>query len=137
MAGELEAVVREGFAALDRNDFDGILPMFDDEAQGVDEISRRWLRGHDEVAGHLRLLETSVQDVRSHLRDVHETTWGDTGLVTGWIEQDYTLDGQRQHVSGPVTAVLRRGGGHWKIVLIHSVPLPEDTSSEDLAPTGP
>jgi ketosteroid isomerase-like protein len=73
----------------------------------------------------VRQLVTAVQDVRSELRDVRETTWGDAGLVTCWLEQDYTLEGTRQHISAPTSAVLRRDGAGWRIVLFHSIPLPE------------
>ena len=41
-------------------------------------------------------------------------------------EQDYTLEGNAQHVSAPMTTVLHRRGDGWKMVLFHSIPLPED-----------
>ena len=125
MAGELEALVREMFAAFDRKDFQAALQANADDAQGVDELSRRWLRSGEEIASYLRHVETAVQDIRSDVRDVRETSWGDTGMVTCWLEQDYTLQGQRQHVSAPTSVVFRREGGTWRIVLFHSVPLPE------------
>ena len=125
MAGELEGVVREMFAAFDRKDFEAALQAVAEDAQGVDEISRRWLRGRTEVEAHVQQLEGAVQEIRSALRDVRETSWGDAGLVTCWVEQDYTLDGQRQHVSAPTSIVSRREGGSWRIMLFHSIPLPE------------
>ena len=129
MAGELEGTVRELFAAFDRLDMGRIAGLLAAEVQGVDEISRRWLRGREEVDPYLRQLEQVVRDVRSDLGDVHEVVWGDVGVVTGWLEQDYTLEGQPQHVSAPTTIALRREGGVWRIVLIHSVPLPETAGS--------
>lgn len=125
MAGELEGVVRGVLAALDRLDMASIGELLAPEAQGVDEISRRWMRGREEVGAYLRQLEGAVQDVRSELRDVHEVVWGDTGMVTAWLEQDYTLEGQRQHISAPTTVVLHQEDGRWRVVLLHSVPLPE------------
>jgi ketosteroid isomerase-like protein len=59
------------------------------------------------------------------MKDVHEVVWGDAGFLTFWLEQDYTLDGTRHHISAPTSVALRREGGHWKVVLFHSVPLPE------------
>ena len=38
MAGELEAVVHEMFAALDRNDADGVIRTGAKDMQGIDEI---------------------------------------------------------------------------------------------------
>jgi ketosteroid isomerase-like protein len=127
MAGELEAVLRELFSAFDRKDIDGSLPLVGDEAQGVDELSRRWLRGRDEIAAYMRQLVPAIENVSSQLGDVQETVWGDVGLVTCWLEQDYTYQGQAQHVSSPTSAVFRREGGQWRIVLLHTIPLPEQT----------
>lgn len=126
MAGELEAVVRELFDALDRKDVQAITRNVADDAQGVDEISRRWMRGRAELETYISGLASMVDDVRSELNDVRESTVGDTGVVTCWLEQDYTLDGERHHVSAPTSVVFRRGGDGWEIVLFHSVPLPEE-----------
>ena len=129
MAGEPQGTVRELFAALDRLDMARVAGLLAADVQGVDEISRRWMRGREEVGAYLRQLEGAVQDVRSELRDVHEVVWGDTAVVTGWLEQDYTLEGRPQHVSAPTTIALRRENGAWRIVLLHSVPLPENTGT--------
>ena len=126
MAGELETVVREIFANVDRKDSDAILSAMDEDVQGVDEISRRWLRGRDAVDEHWRVGLAAVADIRTELRDFSETTIGDVGIVTYWGEQDYTLEGNAQHVSAPMTTVLHRRGDVWKMVLFHSIPLPED-----------
>ena len=49
MAGELTSAAQEFFAALDAKDVDRLAGRFTDDAQGVDEISRRWIRGRSEV----------------------------------------------------------------------------------------
>jgi uncharacterized protein (TIGR02246 family) len=125
MAGELERTVRGLFEALDHMDVDGMEKTIAEDAQSVDEISRRWLRSKDEISSYLRQLAGAVSDVRSELRDVHEQAWGDAGVVTCWLEQDYTMEGAGQHVSAPTTFVLRREDGDWRIELFHSVPLAE------------
>ena len=125
MAGELERTVRGLFEALDHMDVDGLEKTIAEDAQSVDEISRRWLRSKDEISSYLRQLAGAVSDVRSELRDVHEQAWGDAGVVTCWLEQDYTMEGAGQHVSAPTTFVLRREDGDWRIELFHSVPLAE------------
>jgi len=129
MAGELEAIVLDLFAALDGRDFAAIQGMFGDDAQAIDEISRRWLRSPDEISATIRQFEATIHDIHSDMRDVHERSWGDTGLLTCWLEQDYTLEGQRQHVSAPTSVGFRRDRGGWRIVLLHSIPLPEGPSS--------
>ncbi len=128
MTGELEAIVRQFFAALDHKDFTGVLQFLAEEVQAVDEIARRWLRGRAALAGYLRQLEATVQGLRSVLSDVQEQVWGDSGLVTGWLEQTYLLAGQPQHIAAPLSVGFQRAGGAWQIILLHSVPL-SDTSS--------
>ena len=122
--------MRDVFDSVDRKDFDAVLRVTDEDAQGVDEISRRWLRGLDEVTEHWHQGLMPVEDIRTELRDVQETIFGEAGIFTCWGEQDYTLDGTAQHVSGPMTVVFRRRGGSWKMVLFHSVPLPEEAEEE-------
>jgi uncharacterized protein (TIGR02246 family) len=125
MAGELEQVANDLMAALDSKDLDRMVESIGEDAQGVDEISRRWLRGRGEVDSYLRQMTGAVSGVRSELRDAEERVWGDVGVVTCWLEQDYTFEGDAQHISAPTTIVLRREGGDWKVVLFHSIPLPE------------
>ncbi len=127
MAAELEPVVRRLFDDFDSLNFDAVRGYITSDAQGVDEISRRWMRGRDEIAGYFAQLGPMLERVDSHLNDVHEVTWGDTGLVTFWLEQSYVLDGQPQQVSAPTTMLLRRENREWKIALIHSVPLPAES----------
>ena len=125
MTGELENVANELMATLDSRDADRVVEWIGADAQSVDEISRRWLRGKSELDPHLRQMMSAVTGVRSELRDVQEHVWGDVGVVTCWLEQDYTIEGNAQHISAPTTIVLRREGGEWKLALFHSVPLPE------------
>ncbi len=124
MAGELEDTVRGLFEALDKNDVDPGMHMLSSETQGIDEISRRWMRGDDEVRAYVSDLMKQATDIHSEINDVREKTWGDVGLVTCWLEQDYTFNGERQHVSAPTSVVLRLEQGDWKIALFHSLPLP-------------
>jgi ketosteroid isomerase-like protein len=126
MAGELEGVTREMFAALDGGEAEAVIRLAAEEMQAVDEISRRWLRGLDEVGGYIRQLMGMVQELDSRVSDVHESVWGDTGAVSCWLDQDYMLEGVAQKVSAPTTLLFRREGGDWKIALFHSVPLPPE-----------
>ena len=124
MAGELTESVRRMLDALDRGDADAAIEMLGSDAQGIDEVSRAWIRGSAELGAYIRQLIDTVEDVHSEISDVHETHWGDTGVVTFWLEQDYTVEGRREHVSAPTSYVLRREDGKWKLALGHSVPLP-------------
>jgi ketosteroid isomerase-like protein len=127
MPGPLEEAARELLSALDAMDVDRMMALATEDAQGVDEISRRWMRGRSELEGYLRQLTEAVSDIRTEFRDVQERVWGDTGALTGWIEQSYTMDGASQQVSAPTTLVYRREGGTWKLAVFHSIPLPEQT----------
>jgi ketosteroid isomerase-like protein len=125
MASEFETVVRGMFDAIDRNDLEEATKDFADDVQGVDEISRGWVRGRDHLNDYVGGLLSMVEDVRSEIRDLHEATLGETGqLLTFWLEQDYTLEGKRHHISAPTTVVFRLTPDGPKMVLFHSIPLP-------------
>jgi len=125
MSGQLEQVVTDFLAALDSLDVDAVLQGLTDDAQGVDEISRRWIRGRADLSAYIRQLASSVSSVRTEATDVSESIFGDVGVVTCWLDQTYTLEGQEQSVSAPTTIVFRNEDGDWKLSLFHSVPLPE------------
>jgi|SRR5712691_6645462 len=125
MAGDLEKNVRDFLRLLDAKDFDAMTRMASDDVQGVDELSRRWMRGRRALQDYFKQFGPQLSDIHSTLSDVRETVWGDGGIVTCWLEQDYTYQGKKQHVSAPTTAVLRRSGSDWKLALFHSIPLPE------------
>lgn len=124
MAGELAQTAAAFVRALDSLDIDRVMELMAEDAQGVDEISRRWIRGRSDLERYLRELATSVSEVRTELNDQSEKVWGETGLLTCWLEQRYLLDGREQHVSAPTTIVFRLEDGAWKLALFHSVPLP-------------
>lgn len=124
MDGALETATRQLFKALDQKDPDAILSSAAKDVQTVDEISRRWQRGIDALGSYFRQAFDMVDEIQSTINDVNESVQGETGLVTCWLEQDYTLEGKRTHVSAPTTVAFRRQGDAWKIVLIHTVPMP-------------
>jgi ketosteroid isomerase-like protein len=126
MAGALEAATRQLFEALDRKDAEAVIRSAAEDVQGVDELSRRWMRGVDALGAYFRQTIAVIEDVHSVISDVHETVQGEVGFVTCWLEQDYTFEGKPTHVSAPTTAAFRREGGKWKLLLIHTVPLPPE-----------
>ncbi len=128
MGGALEAATRQLFDAIERKDADAVIRVSADDVQGVDEISRRWMRGIDELRAYIEQLVTMVDNVHTTVSDVHETVQGNLGLMTCWVEQDYTLEGKPQHVSAPTTIAYRQESGAWKLLLFHSVPLPAEDS---------
>lgn len=121
----LQEAVSRLLEHLDAMELEALGGMVDDEVQGVDEIARRWMRGRPAIEGYFSQLKDTVSDVRSRMSDIEEDAWGDAGLVTFVLDQTYTLDGQQQTISAPTSIVFRRRGSDWKIVLIHTVPLPE------------
>jgi ketosteroid isomerase-like protein len=126
--GQLQAALEDFFAAFERGDGDALAAAVASDAQGVDEISRRWIRGTDEVRTYVRGLVSMVSGVKTVFSDGSETINGDSGLLTCWMEQDYLVDGAMQHVSAPTTVMFRRESDGWKISLFHSIPLPAEDS---------
>jgi len=129
MAEQVETSLQETVGRLleflDAMNLEALATMVDDEVQGIDEIARGWVRGRSAMQGYLSQLKDTVSDPHSEMSDVQEDTWGDTGLVTFTLDQTYTLDGQRQQISAPTSVVFQRRDNEWKIMLIHTVPLPE------------
>ena len=126
MGGPLEAATRRYFDFVDQKDAEAIIQAGTGDIQAVDEISRRWMRGIDELGAYIRGLLNIVDDVQTSIAEVHESLIGDIGIVTCWIEQDYKLEGKATHVSAPTTVAFRREDDAWKVVLFHSVPLPPE-----------
>lgn len=125
-AGSPTEAVREFMEAFDRGDYEHLMESMADDVQGIDEISRSWMRGRDAVRGYFENISGLVADVSTTMSDVTERVFGDTAVVTGWIEQDYTMQGKPQHISSPLTAVLRKDAGRWRAVHMHAVPMPEE-----------
>jgi ketosteroid isomerase-like protein len=127
MAAALEQETRHFLELLDSLDMSGLAAMFTDDAQGVDEISRRWTRGRAALEAYLAQLEGTVTDVRSQLRDFHANTWAEISLVTFVLDQTYNMNGQEQRLSAPTSLLFHHQDDGWKVALVHSVPIPDPT----------
>lgn len=125
VASTLESVARELFEALDLKDFDRIVRLATDDVQGIDEISRSWLRGRAAMEAYFKSLGEQVSNIRSTLSDFHTVEVGDVGILTLILDQEYEMGGQRASVHAPTSIVARRVDGDWRMVLLHSVPLAE------------
>jgi ketosteroid isomerase-like protein len=124
VATTVESVVDELFAALDGKNFERIKALATDDIQGVDELSRRWMRGRAAMDAYFDELRDSVVDIHSTLRDIHTVEIGDVGILTCVLDQWYEHEGHRSSIEAPTTIVARRIDGEWRIVVLHSVPLP-------------
>jgi ketosteroid isomerase-like protein len=127
VSSEMESTARELFAALDRKDFDGIVGLSTDDVQGIDEISRRWLRGRAAMEAYLKSLGEQVSNIHSTLSDINTVEVGDVGIVTLTLHQEYDIGGQHTSIHAPTSIVVRRVDGAWRIALLHSVPLAEES----------
>ena len=125
MNTELEDEVRRLFDDCDRLDFDAVATRMADDVQGVDELSRRWMRGKADLTTYFEQVGPQLSDPKSSLGDLKAVSWGDAGVVTCWLEQSYTFEGRTATISAPTTFVFRREGDAWKVVLLHSVPVAE------------
>ena len=125
----LEAETERILRLLDAMELEALGATLTDDAQSVDEITRGWTRGRAAIDAYLRQLRDTVSNIRSHARDLHATSWGDTGIVTFVLEQTYTLNRAQQTLEAPTSMVFRRVRDSWKVALIHTVPLPDDANS--------
>jgi ketosteroid isomerase-like protein len=124
-ATTLEQEVHRLFELLDSMDIRGISAMLTDDAQGIDEISRRWMRGKAALDAYFAQLEGTVSEPKSQVSDLHATSWGEVGLVTFVLDQTYKMNGEEHRISAPTSIVFNRDNSGWKVAMIHTVPLPE------------
>ncbi len=122
---ELESLTHELFDALDRKDFGRIVGMATDDVQGVDEISRGWMRGRAAMEAYFKSMAEQISNIRSTLSDLNAVELGDVGIVTLVLDQEYDMGGQRTSIHAPTSIVVRRVDGGWRVALLHSVPLAE------------
>jgi ketosteroid isomerase-like protein len=125
-SSDMELMARDLFDALDRKEFDRIVGMSTDDVQGVDEISRGWLRGRRAMETYLKSLGEQVSNVRSTLKDIHTMELGDVAIVTFVLDQEYDMGGHHASIHAPTSIVARRVDGAWRLALLHSVPLAEE-----------
>jgi ketosteroid isomerase-like protein len=121
----LEQQAQRIFALVDAMDTRGMAAMIADDGQGVDEISRGWMRGRESLEQYFAQLENMVDGVSSTVRDLHVADWGNTGVITCVVDQTYTMGGEEQQITAPTSITCRRDRGDWKIAVFHSVPLPD------------
>jgi ketosteroid isomerase-like protein len=107
---------------LDAKDDAGILDLLTEDAQVVDEITRRWHRGRHEIGAALRMIFSRVSDIRSTAEDVHVTRWADVEVETFILHQVYDLDGATCRVVSPTCLIWRRTAAGWKLALMQSIP---------------
>ncbi len=125
-AAELERRARELYKYFESLDQKGMVALFADDIQGVDEISRTWMRGKAAIKDYFALLDREgVSNISSKLSGFHTEVWGDVGVVTFMADQSYTMNGAKQKIHAPVTIVFRRSKNEWLISLVHAVPLPD------------
>lgn len=125
-AVDFKAEVKKLLERFDRQEFAELKDMFADDAQGVDEISRGWIRGKASIDGYFKKLkEMGVSEIRTKARDFDTKQWDDVSLVTCSLDQTYVMGGDRVSITAPMSVLFRRHRGAWKIELIHAVPLPD------------
>ncbi len=123
---DFKTEVKKLFSTFDRLDFDALKAMFTDDAQGVDEISRKWLRGKSAFDGYFDQVKAmGVGNIHSKLSDLRSEQWDDVAVVTCLADQTYEVGGEKVSILAPTTVVFRYNKGDWKIALVHAVPLPE------------
>jgi ketosteroid isomerase-like protein len=124
-ATSLEREVHRIFELLDDMNLRGLSAKLTDDAQGVDEISRGWMRGRAALDAYFAQLEGTVSEPKSQVSDLRAVAWGEVGLVTFVLNQSYKMNGEEQRISAPTSMVFHRDDGDWKIAMLHTVPLPE------------
>lgn len=126
-AVDFKAETKRLFKRFDQLDVDALREMFADDAQGVDELSRKWLRGRPALERYMAgLQKMGVSDITSKLRGIRVETWNGAALVTCMLDQTYTVGGETMTIEAPTTVLFRRTHSDWRVALIHTVPFPTE-----------
>ena len=119
-------IVIDMFAQFDLLQHEPFFEYFSDDVTIVDEIGKKWLRGIDAAIATWTPLIGLFQSSKSVLSDIHVDTAGDISIVTCMLDQTYVLEGQTATITAPTTCLVRKDNGVLKIILVHTIPFPED-----------
>ena len=119
-------IVIDMFAQFDLLQHEPFFEYFSDDVTIVDEIGKKWLRGIDAAIATWTPLIGLFQSSKSVLSDIHVDTAGDISIVTCMLDQTYVLEGQTVTITAPTTCLVRKDNGVLKIILVHTIPFPED-----------
>ncbi|HEY5627982.1 MAG TPA: nuclear transport factor 2 family protein [Candidatus Limnocylindrales bacterium] len=67
---------------IDAKDETGIAHLLAEDAQLVEETTRRWVRGREAIGATLRTQLSRIADIQSTVTDVHVERWGDVSTST-------------------------------------------------------
>lgn len=107
---------------LDAKDESGIVQLLADDAQLVDETTRRWIRGRDAIGAALRIQLSHMADIHSTAEEVHVERWGDVLVETFVLRQVCDLDEAPCYEVSPTTLVWRRIDRAWRLAVIDAIP---------------
>ena len=119
-------IVIDMFAQFDLLQQEPFFEYFSDDVTIVDEIGKKWLRGKDAAIATWTPLIGLFQSSKSVVSDIHVDNAGDVSIVTCMLDQTYVLDGQTATITAPTTCLVRKDNGVLKIILVHTIPFPED-----------
>lgn len=107
---------------IDAKDETAIVRLLAEDAQLVDETTRRWVRGREAIGATLRDQLSRIADMQSSATDVHVERWGDVEVETFILHQVYDLDDAPCYETSPTTLVWRRIDRTWRLAIIDAVP---------------
>ena len=107
---------------IDAKDETGIAHLLAEDAQLVDETTRRWIRGREAIGAALREQLSRIADIQSTAREVHVERWGDVEVETFILHQVYDLDDAPCYEVSPTTLIWRRIDRSWRLAVIDAIP---------------
>ena len=119
----INGLVEELLLALDAKDANRICSIVVDDAAMVDEITRGWVIGRENLRKHLEATLVNVESITSSLKDLRVREVGTFASVTCTLLQRYRFGGETVDVVAPMSLSAEHGGDGWRIVHMHAVPL--------------
>ena len=124
---ELKAVDDKFAAAFAKEDLEGVVALYADDATVMDPGPALWYRGKAEIRKGFADFFAGVESLKLALHDFSYTVKGDVGYSAGLFEISFkdAKSGQMVQMSGRASSVLEKRGGKWVYVIDHaSFPVP-------------
>ncbi|HLC06356.1 MAG TPA: nuclear transport factor 2 family protein [Anaerolineales bacterium] len=120
---DLQGTLRSFFRYFDQQDYATVLKMVDANAEGSDEITRKWIRGKKAFEAYIKRVGPEISNIKTRLSNIQTRRAGNVGLATYNAVQFYTLSGERHDLKFVASTVFLKRGKNWKMTMIHMTPV--------------
>jgi ketosteroid isomerase-like protein len=123
--------------AFNKEDLEGVLAFYADDATMIDPGPGLWYRGKEEIRKSWGDFLAAVESPKIVLHDFTYTVKGEVGYCAGLFDISFkdAKSGQMVQMTGRASSVFEKRGGKWVYVIDHaSVPVPPPPAAAEEDP---